>query len=86
MGRQTWIAAVPGRPSVPAVIVTQPYARAETVVGKMERGLSLGNWLRLEIIAALEWAFYYPGRAKLIGCRRPAGLGLEGIERACARH
>src|SRR6266481_2281068 len=57
MGRQTWIAAVPGRPSVPAVIVTQPYARAETVVGKMERGLSLGNWLRPEIIAAPEWAF-----------------------------
>jgi len=55
------------------VIVTQPYARAETLVGKMERALSLGNWLRPQVIAAPEWAFYYPGHATLIILKFPRG-------------
>jgi hypothetical protein len=55
------------------VIVTQPYARAETLVEKLQRGLSLGNWLRPQIIAAPEWAFYYPGQATLIILKFPRG-------------
>src|SRR5690349_18031573 len=32
------------------IIATQPYSRADRLVKKMERGLSLGNWLRPQII------------------------------------
>ncbi len=55
------------------VVVTQPYVDAEEVVEEMTRGLTLGNWATPEIIAAPEWAFYYPGRATLVIVKFPRG-------------
>ena len=59
--------------STDTVIVTQPYTEAEELVPNLERGLSLGNWLRPKIVPAPEWAFYYPGRATLIVLKFPRG-------------
>lgn len=53
------------------VIVTQPYGDFAT---ELKHNLTLNNVMSPEVIAASEWAFYYPGdsHASLIVIRFPS--------------
>ena len=67
------------------VVVTQPYLWPGEAVELLRRGLIVGVRIRPEIIAAPEWAFYYPGHATLIVVKFPPGYEsiLKGI--GCGR-
>ncbi len=65
------------------IVVTQPYARTSRVVESLTRNLTLLDEMKPEIIAAPEWAFYYPGRATLVLLKFPPRYGtvLEALDR-----
>jgi hypothetical protein len=66
------------------VTVTQPYDISCSI---LKSGLALNNDACPEIIDASEWAFYYPGRAKLFIIKFPNGYAeaLEKFRRASER-
>ncbi len=55
------------------VVVTQPYLDASEVVETLTEGLVLPNRKGPQILAAPEWAFYYPGWATLVMIKFPRG-------------
>ena len=55
------------------VVVTQPYLEPGEAVELLTRGLIVGDRIQPGIIAAPEWAFYYPGRATLVVLKFPPG-------------
>jgi hypothetical protein len=65
------------------VVVTQPYLEPAEVVEWLTNGLVVRGQIKPGIIAAPEWAFYYPGYATLIVVKFPPGY--ERILRALAR-
>lgn len=64
------------------VVVTQPYLEPEEAVENIAEALTFGERMP-QIIAAPEWAFYYPGRATLVVVKfSPAYIRiLEAMDR-----
>jgi hypothetical protein len=48
------------------VVVTQPYFEPQEVIETLREGLVVEGKVEPELIAAPEWAFYYPGHATLV--------------------
>lgn len=65
------------------VVVTQPYRQPGEAVELLRQGLVIPGKVEPEIIAAPEWAFYYPFYATLIVVKFPPGYEriLKAINR-----
>jgi hypothetical protein len=65
------------------VVVTQPYLETGEAVELLTRGLVVPDRVQPGIIAAPEWAFYYPVHATLIVVRFPPGYEriLKALDR-----
>ncbi len=65
------------------VVVTQPYCNTGEVIESLTRGLVVPGQVKPGIIAAPEWAFYYPREVTLVVLKFPPGY--ERVLRALAR-
>jgi hypothetical protein len=65
------------------VVVTQPYLEPGEVVESLTHSLVVPGQVEPGIIAAPEWAFYYPGHATMIVVKFPPGY--ERVLRALDR-